>query len=42
MIGFVEEIEMIETTEAEDEPRSKRSTTKKRTYESGESTVKLT
>ena len=37
--GFVEEIEMIETTEAEDEARPKRLASKKRTMDVSESAV---
>jgi hypothetical protein len=38
-IGFVEEIEMIETVEADDETRQKRPTAKKRSMDVLESTV---
>ncbi|CAF3702655.1 unnamed protein product, partial [Rotaria sordida] len=38
-LGFVEEIEMVETTETEDDTRQKRSTVKKRTMDVLESTI---
>ena len=40
-IGFVEEIEMIETNEPEDDTRQKRPVAKKRTMDVLESTVSL-